>query len=147
MILSSTGKFDFIQTTWLSSSGEILAVRHKVFMIEQRFGGNVLCDLLDPSCYHIIVKNNIDETIAAGRLTEEGRIGRIAVRLSYRNKGIGSQLLTELVNIGYQNGLKNISLNAELGNTEFYNNQDFAASGPVYMKNGVPHQMLTKKLA
>ncbi len=139
--------FKFEQTSWQKSCNEILAVRHKVFMIEQHFDNNVLCDLQDQDCYHLVVKNIEELVIAAGRITPQGRIGRIAVLLPYRRVGIGSKLLSELVKIGHAHKLRDISLNAELDNMHFYDSQNFLASGPVYMKQGVPHQMLTRKLA
>ena len=139
--------FKFEQTSWQSSSNEILAVRHKVFMIEQHFDSKILCDLQDQDCYHLVVRNAEGLVIATGRLSPQGRIGRIAVLLPYRGAGIGSKILSELVKIGHSHKLQNISLNAELDNMHFYDSQHFMASGPVYMKQGVPHQMLTRKPA
>ncbi len=139
--------FKFEQTSWQLSSNEILAIRYKVFIIEQHFDDNILCDLQDTDCYHLVVRNSEGLVIASGRLSPQGRIGRIAVLLPYRGVGIGSKLLSELVQIGHSHKLRNISLNAEIDNMHFYDGQKFSASGPVYMKQGVPHQMLTRKLA
>ncbi len=147
MNFTRTKSFKFEQTTWQNSSNEILAVRHKVFMIEQHFTDSVLCDIHDTNCVHLVVRNPDGLVIASGRMNAEGRISRIAVLLPYRGVGIGSKLLAELIEIGHSNKLQNISLNAELDNRDFYDSQNFSASGPVYMKQGVPHQMLTRKLA
>ncbi len=139
--------FRFEQASWQESCDEILAIRHKVFVIEQHFNENILCDLHDLNGIHIISRNVEGLVIAVGRLSLEGRIGRIAVLLPYRGVGIGSKILSELVKIGHFHKLNNISLNAELDNIHFYDTHHFMASGPVYMKKGVPHQMLTRKLA
>jgi len=139
--------YKFEQTSWQESCGEILAVRHKVFMIEQHFNQAILSDLLDPNCIHLIARNLQGMVIASGRLSLKGRIGRIAVLLPYRGVGIGSKILSELIQIGRFHKLNDISLNAELDNLSFYDAQNFMASGPVYMKKGVPHQKLTRKLA
>lgn len=142
-----TKSFKFEQTSWLESCSEILAVRHKVFMIEQHFNEAILCDLQDNGCIHLIAKNVEGMVIAAGRLSLDGRIGRIAVLLPYRGLGIGSKILSELIQIGRFHKLNDISLNAELDNLRFFDGQNFMASGPVYMIKGVPHQKLTRKLA
>ncbi|MEP1741747.1 MAG: GNAT family N-acetyltransferase [Kangiellaceae bacterium] len=139
--------FQFQRTTWQESSNDILDIRHRVFMIEQHIRDNVLCDLDDNECFHVVVKNTQGDIVACGRITEEGRIGRLAVLLPYRGMGIGTKLFKTLIDIGKSKNLKNISLNAELGDQRFYNMQQFTSAGPVYMKQGVPHQMLARKLA
>lgn len=116
-------------------------------MIEQHFSESILCDELDPDSFHIIVLNPVNTVVASGRLSQQGRIGRIAVLLPYRGAGIGSKILSDLVQIGKSNKLQDISLSAELDNRHFYDSKNFAANGPVYMKHGVPHQILTRKLA
>lgn len=147
MKFARTKSFKFEQTSWEESCDEILAVRHKVFMIEQHFNEAILCDLQDPDCIHIVARNAEGLVIGTGRLSLTGRIGRIAVLLPYRGVGIGSKILSGLIQIGRSHKFNNISLNAELDNMHFYDAQNFMASGPVYMKKGVPHQMLTRKLA
>ncbi len=139
--------FQFERTTWQESSHDILDIRHRVFMIEQHIRDNVLCDLDDNECFHVVVKNPQNDIVACGRITERGRIGRIAVLLPYRGIGIGTKLFQTLIQIGKSKKLKNISLNAELGDQRFYNMQNFTSAGPVFMKQGVPHQMLARKLA
>lgn len=147
MTSSKINAIEFHQTNWQKSSDEILAVRHKVFMIEQHFNDQVLCDMEDNNCFHLVVRNTDGMVIASGRLTHQGRIGRIAVMLPYRGIGIGSKLLEELIRMGRENNIQIVSLNAELDNCHFYNEQQFSAAGPVFMKQGVPHQMLARKLA
>jgi len=139
--------FKFETTSWQTSQEEILTIRHRVFMIEQHFSESILCDELDPDSFHIIVLNPVNTVVASGRLSQQGRIGRIAVLLPYRGAGIGSKILSDLVQIGKSNKLQDISLSAELDNRHFYDSKNFAANGPVYMKHGVPHQILTRKLA
>ncbi len=145
--LNQIKSFQFQQTCWKDSLNEILSVRHKVFIIEQHFDGHVLCDINDPDCYHIVVRNYQKSVVASGRISSEGKIGRIAVTLPYRGIGIGTKLLDQLVQLGRSMQLANLSLNAEFDNHSFYDQQKFSATGPVYMKFGVPYQMLSRKLA
>ncbi|MCF6194210.1 MAG: GNAT family N-acetyltransferase [Kangiellaceae bacterium] len=135
-------------TRWSESCDEILAVRHKVFTIEQHFTeARTLCDLRDDNCYHLVVRNKEARVIATGRITAKGRIGKLAVLLPYRGLGIGSRMLQLLVQVGECKRVDDVSLAAELADRKFFDHHKFNISGPVFMKQGVPHQMLTRKLA
>jgi len=140
-------ELSYYRVNWSQSSAEILSIRHKVFIIERHFEENVLCDLEDKDCIHLIARNNEGRVVACARLNPNGRISKIAVLLPYRREGIGSRILRELVAIGKQNNIKLVSLNAEIDNKHLYDQQNFSAVGPVYMKQGIPHQMLACKLA
>ena len=140
-------KLSYHRVTWNQSSNEILSIRHKVFIIERHFEENLLCDLEDKDCIHLIARNEEGRVVACARLNPNGRISKIAVLLPYRREGIGSRILRELVAIGKQNNIKLVSLNAEIDNKHLYDQQNFSAVGPVYMKQGIPHQMLACKLA
>jgi predicted GNAT family N-acyltransferase len=139
-------KLSFHRVTWAQSSNETLSIRHKVFIIERHFDENVLCDLEDKDCIHLIARNEEGRVIACARLNRNGRISRIAVLIPYRGEGIGTRVLRELVAIGKQNKIKCVSLNAEIDNKHLYDQQSFSAVGSVYMKQGIPHQMLACKL-
>jgi len=139
--------FTFKQTSWLDSSNDILSIRHKVFMIEQHFQDNKLYSHQDIDAFHIIVRNQEQKVVACGRITPKGRIGKIAVMLPYRGIGIGSDLLKKLIQIGRKNAIYDLSLNANLDSQSFYQLQKFSTAGPVFMKYGIPHRRLARKLA
>ncbi len=143
----NSSTYQLEQATWQNSFNDILAVRHKVFMVEQHFGDKILCDVNDNDCFHIIVKTKQGDVVGSGRITEQGRIGRIAVLLSHRGHGIGNLILEELVTIAQQQAISKLTLNAELSERNMYNTHQFAVAGPVFMKQGIPHQMFTRKLA
>ena len=143
-----TESFTIQVTRWRESCNEILAVRHKVFTIEQHFTeARTLRDLRDDNCYHLVVRNSEARVIATGRITPKGRIGKLAVLLPYRGIGIGSRMLQLLVQVGESKRVDDVSLTAELADRKFFDHHKFSISGPVFMKQGVPHQMLTRKLA
>ena len=135
-------------TRWKESCNEILAVRHKVFTIEQHFTeSRTLYDLRDDNCYHLVVRNSEARVIATGRITPKGRIGKLAVLLAYRGIGIGSRMLQLLVQVGETKRVDDVSLAAELTDQNFFDQHKFRISGPVFMKQGVAHQMLTRKFS
>ncbi|TQV84439.1 GNAT family N-acetyltransferase [Aliikangiella coralliicola] len=142
-----TETLHFKEVDWSTAAGDIMEIRKRVFVIEQRFEKEILCDNRDDNSYHILVTNNNKEPIACGRLCPNGRIGRIAVLMNYRGKGIGTMVLAKLIKIAEKSSIPSLSLNVETDLSPFYDQQKFYADGPVYMKQGVPHQRMTKRLA
>ena len=147
MIDSCLKSFSFEQTTWLESGDEILSVRNKVFVIEQHYEKAEPFNQQDFDAFHLIVRNSDFEVVACGRITPTGRIGKIAVTLPYRGLGIGSKLLKMLIQHGQENNINDLYLNAEIENQNFYQLQEFFSAGPVFMKHGIPHRRLARKLA
>ncbi|MGB0496280.1 MAG: GNAT family N-acetyltransferase, partial [Kangiellaceae bacterium] len=99
-------EFSYHRVTWKEASNEILSVRHKVFIVERHFEENVLCDIEDKNCIHLVARNKERRVIACARLNPNGRISKIAVLMPYRGEGVGTRILRELVNIGKQNNFK-----------------------------------------
>jgi predicted GNAT family N-acyltransferase len=143
----SFGSIHYSEVTWSEACDEIVRVRQRVFVIEQHSRSQPLFDSKDEDSFHVIARNDVGEIIASGRITSLGRLGKIAVLISYRCQGIGTNLLEDLVEIGKRQGVSNVSLNAQLDEQHFFKTENFSIAGPVFMKRGVPHQMLAKKLA
>ena len=132
---------------WYQAAGDIVEIRKKVFVVEQRFDMNKICDSLDDRSFHVIALDLQNNPIGSGRLTPAGRIGKIAVLINHRGRGIGTQILSELINIAKARDIEVLSLNAEAGLVNFYDQQKFYVDGPVYMKQGIPFQRMAKRLA
>lgn len=138
---------NFKEVDWSEACDAIRSIRYKVFVIEQHFENKMLEDRHDPYCHHILVTDDNQAPIGCGRLNQDGRIGRIAVVMSHRGHGVGTNLLGQLIKIARQSHIPRLSLNAETDLSHFYDQQQFLADGPVFMKQGVPHQRMTKRLA
>jgi len=145
--MSVLKSFQFNQVDWATAATEIMQIRQKVFIIEQHFGKKILSDKHDANCFHILVTDKSSTPVACGRLNLNGQIGHIAVLMDQRREGIGTMLLSKLIRIAQCNRIYNISLNAETELSHFYSLQKFQADGPVYMKQGIPFQRMTKQLA
>lgn len=145
--MSTLSSFQFKQVDWETAAADILAIRQKVFIIEQRFDKTTLSDRHDIYCSHILVTDQSGKPVACGRLNRNGRIGHIAVLMDQRGKGVGTMLLSKLIKIAQKKHINHISLNAETELTPFYHQQQFHPDGPVYMKQGIPFQKMIKKLA
>ncbi len=145
--MSTLKSFEFVQVKWAAASSDIMQIREKVFIIEQRFGKETLIDKDDPKSFHILVLNKSGKTVACGRLNPNGRIGRIAVLIDHRGSGIGTMLLSKLIRIAEKRKITTLTLNTETDLTHFYDQQRFHIDGPVYMKQGVPFQRMRMSLA
>jgi len=72
-------------------------VRFTVFVDEQKVPAELEIDALDPFSVHVLARDAAGTPIGAGRLTPDGRIGRMAVLEAWRGKGVGEALLLALV--------------------------------------------------
>jgi predicted GNAT family N-acyltransferase len=143
---SQLNQYQFHHLAWHDADREIMALREKVFIVEQRFNSETLFDHQDADCFHILVRDQNQKAVACGRLNQNGRIGRIAVAIEHRGQGIGTHLLNQLISIGERNKLDSLTLNTEMQLSRFYDQRQFQVDGPVYMKSGVPFQRMRMNL-
>ena len=57
---------------------DLRRVREPVYVIEQNVPIELEWDALDPLCHHVIARDADNRAIGTGRLTPEGKIGRMA---------------------------------------------------------------------
>ena len=146
-VLANIKRYQFHRVEWQLAASQIMDIRLKVFVVEQRLAKEVICDAYEHRAIHLLVTEKNGPPIACGRLTEYGRLGRIAVLIGHRNCGIGTHILRRLIDIAQAEGMTNVSLNTETDLLEFYNHEHFDIDGPVYMKQGIPYQRMSLKIA
>ncbi len=100
----------------------------------------------DSHAQHFLVMNNNQQPVATGRLLGNGHIGRMAVLKEFRKQGVGSRLLTNIIDEARRLGINEIFLNAQTGATGFYEKNDFVVQGEEFMDAGIPHIKMTRKL-
>lgn len=124
-------------------------LRHAVFVEEQNVPVEIERDAEDKNAFHagIITNGNV---IATGRLViqgKEGQIGRMAVRQSWRGKGLGETVLAKLIDIGKTNGLTKITLHAQHQVIGFYAKFGFAPVGDFFEEAGIRHRIMELNLS
>ncbi|NVJ51595.1 MAG: GNAT family N-acetyltransferase [Gammaproteobacteria bacterium] len=134
------------EVSWFDYQEKLAEVREKVFVYEQRVAPEIEVDGRDPDCFHVLVLNDNNEAIGAGRLTPEGKIGRVSVLLPYRGLGLGSQILQKLIEIADRERLSPVKLHAQIQAVSFYERHQFTPNGPVFMEAGIPHQSMKRFL-
>ncbi len=121
-------------------------IRFAIFVGEQNVPPGIELDDKDASCRHAVAFDDSGKAIGTGRLLPDGHIGRMAVVMEWRRRGIGALILNALVDEARRQGHKEVVLSAQLQAAEFYREQGFEAEGKVYQEAGILHQAMRKKL-
>lgn len=101
-------RFDSLKAEYLSEMAEI----EKEAFDEPWTVGMFLPELDDENAYYLVGLSD-GEVIAYGgfhKVLDEGQIANIAVRSDMRGKGVGRQLMQELLKLAKDNGVKRITL-------------------------------------
>lgn len=133
-----------ITSAFIPGTGDIsepFSIRREVFVDEQHVPEPEEFDEFDAAALHLIVY--VDEQAAAtGRIWHDGRgfrIGRLAVRRSFRRQKIGDLVLRLLLYKAFSSGAEEINISAQTYIAAFYRKFGFKKSGEEYMEAGIPH--------
>ncbi|MEQ1544517.1 GNAT family N-acetyltransferase [Methyloglobulus sp.] len=121
---------------------DLRAVRVAVFVNEQYIPQEVEFDSVDPDCHHFVARDNQNRAIGTGRLTSDGKIGRMAVLQTCRGQGIGEALLLNLINKARKLGRTSVFLNAQTDVLGFYEKFGFIREGDIFTEANIPHQRM-----
>lgn len=130
---------------------KILALRNEVFIVEQECP-YLDCDDKDLNSYHLFSEEN-GEVVAYLRILEKGvsydeiSIGRVAVKKTYRGKGISREMMLKAIEF-VENNLNEstIKIQAQAYLLNFYSSLGFKAVSEEYLEDNIPHiDMLYKK--
>ncbi|GEM79638.1 GNAT family N-acetyltransferase [Vibrio superstes] len=127
------------------SKDEIFLVRNTVFTAEQGIDTNLDFDGQDDGAVHALVYEK-DEPIATGRMLEDGHIGRIAVLISHRGKGLGASIMKALVDEARLRNFARVYLGAQVHALDFYQKLGFEPIGERYEEVGIEHQTMQLSL-
>ena len=124
---------------WDSCKRDATLIRHEVFVQEQHVPIEEELDLEDPRCIHAVAYDEQGLAVGTGRLLPNAHIGRMAVRASYRGRGVGSDLLRALVNEARRHQYLEVVLAAQVHAQPFYAAHGFVAEGGIFMDAGIEH--------
>ncbi len=124
---------------WASCQRDAMVIRHEVFVQEQHVPVEEEQDLEDPHCIHAVAYEEQGAAVGTGRLLRNAHIGRMAVLAQYRGLGVGSLLLTALVNEARRQRYLEVVLAAQLHAQAFYAAHGFVAEGGVFLDAGIEH--------
>ena len=121
-------------------------LRFAIFVGEQNVPPGIELDDLDAGCVHAIAYDVDGKAIGTGRLLPDGHIGRMAVVVEWRRRGIGAEILEALIDEARKRGHKEVILSAQLQAAEFYRGAGFVADGKVFEEAGILHQKMRRML-
>ena len=131
-----------LQTDWPTSEEAIKLVRTAVFVVEQNIPFHIDFDENDQKATHWLALNNSDLPVGTARLQNDGHFGRRAVLSEYRNHGIGSLIISSVIEHANRLRLPPLYLNAQVEARPFYHRFGFVDTGPLFQEAGIEHQTM-----
>ena len=117
-------------------------IRTTVFVDEQGVPAELEWDEWDEKCTHALARATTGEAIGTGRLLPDGHIGRMAVVMHWRRKGVGSAILDTLIAAAIDAGHACVALHAQTHALAFYARFGFEVESDVFMEAGIPHRSM-----
>ena len=129
-------------------------LREEVFVEEQKVSLIEEYDEYDAEdnddVKHIVAMKN-QQVIGTMRLIFQRKesvlkVGRLAIKQSYRKQGIGKQLLDYANLQAINNGLNCLELGAQISAKGFYESNMYTARGPIFLDAGIEHISMVKNI-
>ena len=127
---------------------DILKLRIEIFVVEQSCYYQELDDE-DKEAFHVSIYNN-GIIVAVSRIipnlnNREVKIGRIAVKMNQRKKGLASSMMEDMLNfISKKYGDFSVLLSAQTYLIKFYQSYGFNEIGDTYLEDGIEHINMVK---
>ena len=134
------------KASWEEDRELLLSIRKPVFVEEQNVPEEIEVDEFDPVSEHVLAFDEDEKPIGTARLLPDGRIGRVAVLSEWRKRGVGADLMNELINTAREMGRKELSLHAQTWTIGFYESLDFEVEGEEFDEAGIPHRTMRRRL-
>lgn len=131
---------------WNAEGGKLRAIRHAVFVEEQRVPEELEWDDADERAYHVMAVSSDGLAIGTGRLKLHCQIGRMAVVKEWRGRGVGAAILRTLLALARKEGCDVVRLNAQVHALPFYEKHGFTALGAEFDEAGIPHRAMEIRL-
>ncbi|WP_444930878.1 GNAT family N-acetyltransferase [Microbulbifer sp. SSSA002] len=130
---------------WNTDRKAIRSIREAVFVQEQQVPADLEWDDQEETSQHFLAYSEA-LPVATGRLTKEGKIGRMAVQKSSRGLGVGAKLLHAICEHARQQNHQHLYLHAQQQAQGFYLRAGFEVEGEVFYEAGIPHVKMVRTL-
>ncbi len=120
------------------------ALRREVFVIEQKVPAEIEHDADDMTATHLVAICE-GAVVAVARILfkdQHAKIGRVAVAIPYRGKGLGARLIAFAVDVASKKGQRRCYLESQADKIDFYAKLGFVAFGDQFMDAGIPHRAM-----
>jgi predicted GNAT family N-acyltransferase len=137
--------------SWQELGEAAQAIRHAVFVEEQRIPADLERDPADAGCLHALAVDAAGQALGTGRLLPlaDGvmKLGRLAVLASQRGRGVGQALLHALLEVARAQGAREVMLHTQQSAASFYLAVGFEVRGQEFTEAGIPHVEMALLLA
>ncbi len=140
--MMSKQNFNIKIVAWDSAKQDIKPIRETVFIQEQHVPVALEWDGLDENSSHILATLDDNTPVGTARLLSNGHVGRMAVLEEYRQMGIGSAMLSALLEYSRKHQISDLFLLAQTQAVSFYEQYGFSAIGDIFMDAGIPHKKM-----
>lgn len=140
-----TPSLDIQTLEWWQARTLALPLRMDVFVHEQGVDESEEIDKYDDFSIHLIAIMG-GAIVGTGRLTPQGRLGRIAVKKTHRKQGIGTAITKALIDCARERGLKRVSLLSQRHAIPLYERCGFSAEEGTVMDAGIEHTKMHLQL-
>ncbi|HUF61351.1 MAG TPA: GNAT family N-acetyltransferase [Verrucomicrobiales bacterium] len=140
------GWFAVGEASWEEAQQELLGVRRAVFIEEQGVAPEIEIDGKDPLCRHVRAWAEDGLIIGTARIEADGHIGRVAVLLPWRRRGVGRAMMETLAAMAQEAGLQRVYLNAQVEAAAFYRGLGYHGEGEEFLEAGIPHRRMSRTL-
>jgi YbgC/YbaW family acyl-CoA thioester hydrolase len=135
---------------WDALGREAAAIRHTVFVEEQKIPAEMEWDAADEHCVHAVAYNPFGVPLATGRMLEHvpgvAKIGRMAVLPAMRGSRVGRAVLDALMQAARARGEREVLLHAQTSAAAFYRRAGFVERGAEFDEAGIPHVEMVRSL-
>ena len=120
------------------------ALRREVFVWEQNVPEEEEHDADDLTATHMvaIIAGEVVGTLRLITKPEHIKIGRVAVRASFRGRGVAKAMMIAAMAEARASGRDRFYLTAQSDKLVFYEKLGFAAFGPEFQDGGMPHRAM-----
>ena len=125
--------------SWHNGEPLLRTIREQVFIREQGVPAELEWDGLDQTSQHVLALSVNGDAIGCGRISPDGKLGRIAVLPAWRGKRVGSAILEALLDYAHSQDYQLLELNAQIEAVKLYRRFDFSEVGEVFMDANMPH--------
>lgn len=138
--------FTVRRAAWHGEWEQLRQVREPVFVDEQSVPPDMEWDEDDVTAIHALAVDAAGRPVGTGRLTRDGRIGRMAVLREWRDRGVGRAILEFLMDQARRAGMREVVLNAQVTAIGFYRRFGYIEEGEEFMDAGIPHRRMRRSL-
>ncbi len=119
-------------------------LRREVFVDEQKVPEDEEHDADDMRAIHVvaILDGEVVGTLRVVLRPEHAKIGRVAVGMRWRGRGIARAMMLFAMDHCRASGIDRFYLGAQLDKLGFYEKLGFVAFGPEFTDGGMPHRAM-----